>query len=253
MSYQANRVTDVNNLGYFATPTALETAYPIGAPGYFAVVGSTNTIWVWDEGTNAWVDTDTTSGPTGPTGPTGAGTTGATGPTGPTGVTGSGVTGATGPTGSTGPTGATGATGGTGATGSGSTGATGPTGSTGPTGATGGTGATGTSTKVVTSVNAPGATPSTNTSTCNIAQFTGLDTAITSMTTNLTGSPINGELFEFIFLDDGTARAITWGSSFANGGLVSLPTTTVISTVLRVLVQYQTAASLNKWVCVAVA
>lgn len=103
------------------------------------------------------------------------------------------------------------------------------------------------------SVSAPGATPSTNTDNLDIAEFTGLATAITSMTTNLTGTPINGQMVEFIFLDNGTARAITWGTSFANGGLVNLPTTTVISTVLRVLVQYQTIASLNKWVCIAVA
>ena len=108
-------------------------------------------------------------------------------------------------------------------------------------------------TRRLVSVNAPGATPTTNTDNVDIAEFTGLATAITSMTTNLSGTPVNGDMVEFIFLDDGTARAITWGSSFANGGLVSLPTTTVISTVLRVLVQYQTIASLNKWVCIAVA
>jgi len=108
-------------------------------------------------------------------------------------------------------------------------------------------------TKRLVSVNAPGATPTTNTDNTDIAEFTGLAAAITSMTTNLSGTPVNGDFLEFIFLDNGTARAITWGSSFADGGLVVLPTTTVISTVLRVLVQYQTIASLNKWVCIAVA
>lgn len=44
-------------MGYFATPEALEAAYPIGWPGAFAVVGSTDTIWVWDEDTMMWVDT----------------------------------------------------------------------------------------------------------------------------------------------------------------------------------------------------
>lgn len=108
-------------------------------------------------------------------------------------------------------------------------------------------------TKRLVSVNAPGATPTTNSDNCDIAEFTGLAAAITSMTTNLSGTPVNGDMLEFIFLDNGTARAITWGASFADGGLVDLPTTTVISTVLRVLVQYQTIASLNKWVCIAVA
>lgn len=108
-------------------------------------------------------------------------------------------------------------------------------------------------TKRVVTVNVPGATPTTNTDNTDIAEFTGLATAITSMTTNLSGTPINGDLLQFSFVDNGTARAITWGTSFANGGLVNLPTTTIISVVLRVLVQYQTIASLNKWVCIAVA
>lgn len=106
-------------------------------------------------------------------------------------------------------------------------------------------------TKRVVTVNAPGATPTTNTNNADIAEFTGLNTAITSMTTNLSGTPVNGDMLEFIFLDDGTARGITWGASFADSGTVTLPTTTVISTALRVLVQYQTIASLNKWVCIA--
>lgn len=108
-------------------------------------------------------------------------------------------------------------------------------------------------TRRLTTTNAPGATPTTNTDNVDIQVFTGLNTAITSMTTNLSGTPVDGDFLEFMFLDDGTARAITWGSSFANGGVQALPTTTVISVVLRVLLQYQTAASLNKWVCVAVA
>ncbi len=59
MGYLANALGDANNLGFFATPAALAAAYPVGAPGYFAIVGSTNTLWVWDEGTSAWVDSGT--------------------------------------------------------------------------------------------------------------------------------------------------------------------------------------------------
>lgn len=97
------------------------------------------------------------------------------------------------------------------------------------------------------------ATPTTNTDNGDIFEITGLAQAITSMTTNLSGTPVDGDLIEFQITDNGTARAITWGTSFANGGIVALPTTTVISTMLRVLLEYQTTASLNKWVCVAVA
>ncbi len=110
MGYLANKLLDVNDLGYFATPTALATAYPVGAPGYFAVVGSTDTIWVWDTGTSTWVNSgaDAPRGPTGPTGPTGPrGHTGSASTIpGPTGA--KGHTGKTGTTGSRGPTGHTG-------------------------------------------------------------------------------------------------------------------------------------------------
>ena len=50
---------DSHNLGYFATPEALNEAYPIGEEGDYAIVGSTDTVWIWDSGTSAWVDTDT--------------------------------------------------------------------------------------------------------------------------------------------------------------------------------------------------
>ena len=50
---------DSHNLGYFATPQALSEAYPTGEEGDYAIVGSTDTVWIWDSGTSAWVDTDT--------------------------------------------------------------------------------------------------------------------------------------------------------------------------------------------------
>ena len=57
--YLANMLGDANNLGFFATPEALTAAYPVGAPGYFAVVGSTNTVWVWNEDLESWIDSGT--------------------------------------------------------------------------------------------------------------------------------------------------------------------------------------------------
>lgn len=45
-----------NDKGYFANQAALQAAYPVGEAGWFAVVGSTDTIWVWDTGTSAWIN-----------------------------------------------------------------------------------------------------------------------------------------------------------------------------------------------------
>lgn len=103
-------------------------------------------------------------------------------------------------------------------------------------------------TRRLTTANAPGATPTTNTDNVDIMSFTGLGTAITSMTTNLSGTPVDGDLIEFRFTDDGTARAITWGASFAST-TVTLPATTVISTMLRVGLEF----SGSTWKCIAVA
>lgn len=105
-------------------------------------------------------------------------------------------------------------------------------------------------TRRLVTVNAPGATPTTNADNNDIANFTGLATAITSMTTNLSGTPVDGDLLEFRFTDNGTARGITWGASF-EATTVALPTTTVISTMLRVLFEWNATAS--KWDCLATA
>lgn len=43
--------------GYFATITALESVYPIGNDGDYAIIGSTDTIWVWDSDSSTWKDT----------------------------------------------------------------------------------------------------------------------------------------------------------------------------------------------------
>lgn len=94
------------------------------------------------------------------------------------------------------------------------------------------------------------ATPAVNTDVTDVASITGLAQAITSMTTSLTGTPTAGQLIIFQITDDGTARAITWGASFAST-LVVLPTTTVISTMLRVGFQWNTVTS--KWDCIALA
>ena len=49
---------DQHNLGYYATPTALREAHPTAEAGDWAIVGSTDTVWIWDDDNSAWVDSD---------------------------------------------------------------------------------------------------------------------------------------------------------------------------------------------------
>jgi len=42
--------------GYYATQAALEAAVPVGDLGDYAIVGSTDTVWIWDGDGAAWVD-----------------------------------------------------------------------------------------------------------------------------------------------------------------------------------------------------
>lgn len=79
----------------------------------------------------------------------------------------------------------------------------------------------------VTTLTAPGATPTIDTDNADIVILTGLAAAITSLTTNLTGTPAVGDKLQLRFLDNGTGRAITFGSAFLASGTVALLTTTV--------------------------
>ena len=42
--------------GYFANPAALQEAVPTGVDGDYAIIGTTDTIWMWDSDTQVWVD-----------------------------------------------------------------------------------------------------------------------------------------------------------------------------------------------------
>lgn len=46
--------------GYFATADALKAAHPTGQDGWWAIVGETDTIWIWDSDSGEWVDSSTT-------------------------------------------------------------------------------------------------------------------------------------------------------------------------------------------------
>ena len=92
------------------------------------------------------------------------------------------------------------------------------------------------------------ATPSINTDTTDVFTITALAANITSFTTNLSGTPIDGQQLTIRILDNGTARTITWGSSFISSG-ATLPTTTTASKYLYVGFIYNSARS--KWDCVS--
>jgi hypothetical protein len=70
------------------------------------------------------------------------------------------------------------------------------------------------------------------------------------MTTNLSGTPTDGQKLTIRIKDNGTARAITWGASFVSSGVATLLATTVVNKTHMVGLIYDSAAA--KWVCVAV-
>lgn len=67
-------------------------------------------------------------------------------------------------------------------------------------------------------------TPTPNLDTTDLFMLTAQ--AATAAFANPTGTPANGQLLMVWMKDDGTSRSITWGSSYANGG-VALPTGTL--------------------------
>lgn len=103
-------------------------------------------------------------------------------------------------------------------------------------------------TKRVTSTASGGATPTMNTDNADVFIFTAQAAAITSMTTNLSGTPTDGQTLWIAITDNGTARAITWGASF-EASTVPLPTTTVISTRMDNLFVWN--ATTSKWRIIA--
>lgn len=79
--------------------------------------------------------------------------------------------------------------------------------------------------------------------------ITGLAVAITSMTPS-GGAPAEGDKLEICITDNGTGRAIAWGTSY-EASTIALPTTTVASAKLSVYFDYNSTTS--KWRCVGYA
>jgi len=93
------------------------------------------------------------------------------------------------------------------------------------------------------------ATPTLNTDSYDMMVITGQSVAITSFSTNLTGTPVNGQ--KLIISITGTgAIGITWGASF-EASTIALPSTTVTTNRLDVGFIWNVATT--KWRCVAVA
>jgi hypothetical protein len=93
------------------------------------------------------------------------------------------------------------------------------------------------------------ATPTINTDNIDQYGLTAQAVDITSFTTNLSGTPTDGQKL-WIYIVGTAARAITWGTSF-EASTVALPTTTVTTNRLDIGFVWNVATS--KWRCVAVA
>lgn len=82
---------------------------------------------------------------------------------------------------------------------------------------------------------------------CTVTDIYELTAMANATTFSVTGSPSNGETLLVRLKDNGTARALTWGSEFASKG-ATLPTTTVLGKQHYVGFVYNSASS--KWECI---
>lgn len=93
---------------------------------------------------------------------------------------------------------------------------------------------------------ASSATPTINTDNYDVYTLTAQAVDITSFTTNLSGTPTDGQKL-WIAITGTAARAITWGASF-EASTIALPTTTVSTN--RLDVGFVWNAATSKWRCV---
>ncbi|MCK9602565.1 MAG: hypothetical protein M0R06_26190, partial [Sphaerochaeta sp.] len=91
------------------------------------------------------------------------------------------------------------------------------------------------------------ATPTINTDNVDIYQLTAQAENITSFTTNLSGTPTDGQLL-WIQITGTAARTITWGTSFESS-TATLPIITVGTSRLDVILAWNTVTS--KWRCIS--
>lgn len=98
------------------------------------------------------------------------------------------------------------------------------------------------------STEASSATPTINTDNVGMHTITALATNITSFTTNLSGTPVNGQKLIIRIQDSGSGQTIAWGASFEDAG-GTLPTSITAGKKAYVGLIYNSADS--KWDCVA--
>ncbi len=100
----------------------------------------------------------------------------------------------------------------------------------------------------VLTINSNYATPAVNTDLYDCVNITGLNANITNMSSSLTGTPVNFDQLEYRI--NGSAQALSWGPSFADGS-VALPNATTNAKALHVWLEYDLA--LTKWACLGAA
>lgn len=96
--------------------------------------------------------------------------------------------------------------------------------------------------RVYTAANNASLTPEIDT--YDIFHLTAMSAA-TTINNHSTSTPADGEIMEFRFLDNGTARALSWGTNYVAKAGVALPSTTVLSKNLCVIFEWN--ANLSKW------
>lgn len=94
-----------------------------------------------------------------------------------------------------------------------------------------------------------GATPTINTDLYDRVTITGLVANITSFTTNLTGTPVDGDSL-VIAITSAAAQTLAWGSGFEDG-LYPCPTTTVPGQ--KLTIPFDRNAATSKWRCMGTA
>jgi hypothetical protein len=101
-------------------------------------------------------------------------------------------------------------------------------------------------TQRVSSLSANSATPAINTDNYDVVHITAQTAAITSFTSGLSGTPVDGDTLR-ISITGTAAVGLTWGASFESS-TTTLPTTTVTTARLDVGFVWNTATS--KWRCI---